>query len=283
MSISSSAVLVELNISVWPASKIDREVTDMVNNSANAVTGAAQTKKNLFAGTSLRKDIEKFAARVRLYHNLHTMPWADKGERLLPTKLFLDYKQAMNVYETQFNAMCEQFFNNYNNLVAEAPLHLGSLFKAEDYPSVEEVKEKFAFRFGMKPLPEAGDFRLDIPAADMSQLRTQYEQQYQEKLAEAMRTPWQRLYDLLKNMSEKLADDDSDTKKRYHDSLVTNATDLCDLLGKLNITNDPDLEKARRALETAMVGIDIEDIKESAAVRTDVKTRVDDILNKFNW
>lgn len=283
MSISSSAVLVELNISVWPASKIDKEVTDMVNNSANAVTGAAQTKKNLFAGTSLRKDIEKFAARVRLYHNLHTMPWADKGERLLPTKLFMDYKQAMNVYETQFNAMCEQFFNNYNNLVAEAPMHLGSLFKAEDYPSVEEVKERFAFRFGIKPLPEAGDFRLDIPAADMSQLRTQYEQQYQEKLADAMRTPWQRLYDLLKGMSEKLTDDDGDTRKRYHDSFVTNANELCSLLTKLNITNDPKLEQARRELETAMIGVEIEDIKESAAVRTDVKARVDSILSNFDW
>lgn len=79
MSISASAVLVELNISVWPASKIDREMTEQVNTGASAVRDASQTKKNLFAGTSLRKDIEKFAARVRLYHNTHTLPWADKG------------------------------------------------------------------------------------------------------------------------------------------------------------------------------------------------------------
>ena len=92
MSISASAVLVELNISVWPASKIDRETTEQVNTDAGAVRGATQTKKNLFAGTSLRKDIEKLAARVRQYHNQHTLPWADKGERLLPTKLFMDYK-----------------------------------------------------------------------------------------------------------------------------------------------------------------------------------------------
>jgi len=49
MSISASAVLVELNISVWPASKIDREITDKVNSDAGAVRGASQTKKNLFA------------------------------------------------------------------------------------------------------------------------------------------------------------------------------------------------------------------------------------------
>ena len=119
MSISASAVLVELNISVWPASKIDRETTEQVNTNAGAVQGAAQTKKNLFAGTSLRKDIEKLAARVRLYHNQHTLPWADKGERLLPTKLFMEYKQTMNAYEQEFERMCNNFFVEYPRLVNE--------------------------------------------------------------------------------------------------------------------------------------------------------------------
>jgi hypothetical protein len=282
MGISSSAVLVELNVSVWPATKKDKRVTEMVNDSANAVAGASETKKHLFAGTSLRKDIENFAARIRLYHSIHTMPWADKGERLLPSKILLDYKQVMNVYKVQFDAMCEQFFDNYNNLVAEAPLHLGALYDPTDYPPLEEVKEKFGFRLGMKPLPQSGDFRLDIPAEDLAEMKKQYDQQYEEKLADAMKSAWTRLYDLLKGMSEKLTDE-GEAKKRWHDSFVTNATDMCDLLGKLNITNDPELEKARRALETAMVGIEIEDIKESAATRSDVKARVDDILSKFNW
>jgi predicted transcriptional regulator with HTH domain len=70
MSISSSALLVELNISVWPASKLDREITDKVNSDASAVRGASQTKKNLFAGTSTTQQTsQKFAARVRLYNN----------------------------------------------------------------------------------------------------------------------------------------------------------------------------------------------------------------------
>lgn len=285
MSISASSVLVELNISVWPASKVDREVTDTVNAAANASSGASQLRKNLFAGTNLRKDIEKLAARVRLYHNLHTLPWADKGERLCPTSIFLEYKQVMNNYEAQFNAMCDSFFNAYDDLVREAPLHLGTLYKADDYPSLDEVKGRFAFRRSVKPLPEAGDLRLDIPAADLEELRGEYERQYQEKLAEAMRTPWQRLFDLLTNMSEKLTDDAGEgaTKKRYHDSFVTNANELVDLLKKMNVTNDPKLEQARRQLEIAMVGIEIEDIKESADTRADVKKRVDDILGKFDW
>src|SRR5512136_858004 len=103
MSISASAVLVELNISVWPASKLDRDTTAQVNTDASAVVDAARVHKNLFAGTSLRKEIENFAAKVRLYHNQRTLPWADKGERMLPTALFMEYKQTMNAYEQTFN------------------------------------------------------------------------------------------------------------------------------------------------------------------------------------
>ena len=140
MSIAASAVLVELNISVWPAKKVDRETTDRVNANASAVHDASQTKKNLFAGTSMRSDIEKFAARVRLFHNQHTLPWADKGERLLPTKLFMDYKQTMDGFERTFEIMCDNFLTAYPTLVQQAQGSLGAMYKADDYPDIDEVR-----------------------------------------------------------------------------------------------------------------------------------------------
>ena len=283
MSISASAVLVELNISVWPASKLDREITDKVNTDASAVRGASQTKKNLFAGTSLRKDISDFAARVRLYHNKHTLPWADKGERMLPTALFMDYKQTMNGFEQTFNMMCSNFFIEYPRLVAEAPTNLGTMYKAEDYPELTDVRLKFGFRRTVKPVPEAGDFRLDIPANDLDEMRSEFLKQQDNKLAEAMREPWDRLHEMLVGISEKLTDKDGEAKKRYHDTLITNPIELCGLLTKLNVTNDPKLEEARRQLELVMIGADIEDIKEHADSRIELKSKVDDILKRFEW
>lgn len=283
MSISASAVLVELNISVWPASKIDRETTDKTNADAGAVRDASQTKKNLFAGTSLRKDIEKFAARVRLYHNQHTLPWADKGERMLPTKLFMEYKQTMNGFERTFDIMCQNFFAEYPRLVAEAPTNLGALYKAEDYPELEEVKQKFGFRQSINPLPDSGDFRLDIPAEDLEEVRNEFREKFDERLKDAMRAPWEKLHKMLVGMSEKLKEVDDDEKKRYHDSLLTNPLELCELLTKLNVTNDKMLEEARRQVELTMLGANMENIKESADSRKELKAKVDSILGKFEW
>ena len=284
MSIASSAVLVELNISVWPANKVDREMTETVNTNASAVRDASQTRKNLFAGTSLRKDIEKLAARIRLYHNQNTLPWADKGQRLLPTKLFMEYKQTMNGYAQTFDFMCDNFFVEYPRLVAEAPANLGTMYRAEDYPDLDEVKSKFGFRRAVDPIPESGDFRLDVSAEDLTELKNHYEQQHSNRLADAMKAPWDRLHTMLVGISEKLTDKEGeDDKKRYFDSLITNPLELCELLGKMNVTNDPKLEEARRQLEVAMMGANMESIKESAVARGEVKAKVDAILSKFQW
>lgn len=287
MSISSSAVLTELNISVWTANKLDKGATEAVLASNNATTGSAQVRKNLMAGTNKRKLIADYAARVRLYHNQSTLSWSDKGARLLPTSMFMDYKQTMNVMRDNFYKMMDDFLGNYDALVANAQLHMGSLFNADDYPDRDEVAGKFGFKLVFSPLPESGDFRLDIPAAEIAELSSSYELQFNDRLTEAMREPWERLHKVLEHMSDKLTDtkdaSGEDTKKRYHDTLITNAQELCSMLTHLNVTKDPQLEAARRALEVTMLGADIEDIKERPEVRSSMKAKVDDILSKFNW
>jgi hypothetical protein len=286
MGISSSAVLVELNVSVWGASKVDRDATDDVNINKGAARDASKVYKNLTAGTHLRKDISDYAAKIRQYHNRQTLPWTHKGARLLPTSHVLEYKQHMNVMESHLKSLLAKFYNEYSNIVSSAQSHLGGMFKVEDYPTLDEVKEKFGYKLVFSPLPEAGDFRLDVASEELAELSRSYEADFNERLDRAMREPWKRLHEELVHLSEKLTDardGDDEVKKRYHDSLVTNAQALCGLLSKLNVTNDPKLEQARRELELTMLGVSIDGIKESPEVRSSVKSKVDAILEKFDW
>jgi hypothetical protein len=284
MGISASAVLVELNVSNWGASKLDRNVTDTVNANHNATRDASKVYKNLVAGSSLCSDIAKYAARIRLYHNEMTLPWANKGARLLPVKLMLEYKQHITNMRIAYETMCNNFYAQYPSIVANARNNLQAMFKAEDYPTLDEVKEKFGFNLVFSPLPESGDFRLDVANDDLKDLQDSYEADFNNRLAEAVRTPWEKLHKELLALSTKLHDEEgADTKKRYHDSLLENPQEMCRLLTALNVTNDPKLEEARRDLERALLGVEMEDIKESEVIRSDVKARVDAILEKFDW
>ena len=90
---------------------------------------------------------------------------------------------------------------------------------------------------------------------------------------------------MLTGMSGKLQEVEelNGTPKRFHETFVTNALDLCTLLNHMNITNDPQLDKARQQLELVLAGTDVDDIKENEFVRSDMKKRVDTILNQFDW
>jgi hypothetical protein len=235
------------------------------------------------AGTPLRKNINDFAAGCRNFNTMLTLPWADRGPRVLPMSLFFDHKQTMNDRKTKFEALCQQFFDGYDGIKDTARAHMGGLYREEDYPSLEEVKNKFAFNVTYSPLPDAGDFRVDMANDDLKELQEQYERDYEARLAEAMAKPWQDLHAMMSGMSEKLTDTDADTKKRWHDTFLTNAQDMCALLTKLNVTKDPKLEEARRQLEVALMGVDIEGIKADPTVRADVKSKIDSIINKFSW
>jgi hypothetical protein len=283
MSISSSSVLVELNISVWTANKLDKDATNKLTYENRATVDAAQVRKNLMAGTTLRKDIADFAAGCRLWHNARTLPWSDRGPRLLPTSLFLPYKTEANERRDTFMRMTDKFRVEYPKMLETRELAMGDLHNPDDYPPVDEVMDKFGFRLVFSPVPESGDFRLDIPQQDLAEIRQEYDANFVTRIEEAMRSPWEKLHDMLAGMSAKLTESDDETKKRWHDTFVTNAQDMCAMLTHLNITGDPKLEAARRQLEQALINIDIDDIKEEVGVRVDLKQKVDNILKGFDW
>jgi hypothetical protein len=297
--IASAAVLVELNISVWGASRLDRNETEKVNTAANAVTNAAQVRKDLFAGDRTRKAIADYAAGCRMWHNRQTMPWSDKGARLLPTSLFLEYKSEANNRKAEFDTLVTAFITAYPQLVQDAQSRLGSMFDATEYPDptsatqMDELRSKFDFRMVFSPVPDAGDFRVDVGTQEMKEMQDSYASAFTSRLAAVTREPWDRLHEMLVGMSEKMTEDDTprfrnrkgvqqEIKRPYHESFVTNAEKMCEMLAHLNITKDPALERARLALVDAMFGVDIDAIRDSVEVRAEIKSKVDAILAN-NW
>lgn len=285
MSISDRAVLVQLNISSWGTERLDKGQTERINVLNNADAKAGKVHKDLMCGTTLAKDIDLHVGRARLWNNQNTMPWQDRGARLLPTSLFLSYKAEMNSRESSYVAMVNRFIPNYAAAKQTAMNYLGSMYREEDYPEVNDIASKYKWTLSVSPIPSSGHFCLDVPAEDLENVRKSCDDFVEQKVAEAMRKPWEDLHTMLTGMSGKLQEVDelNGTPKRFHETFVTNALDLCKLLNHMNITNDPQLDKARQQLELVLAGTDVDDIKENEFVRSDMKKRVDNILNQFDW
>jgi hypothetical protein len=278
VSIASSAVLVDLNISVWTARKLDKNVSKEIAVSKQTVDNAGNYSKHLLTGADQLDKINKLAGTIREWHARQTLPWSDSGTRLLPMLNFFDYKQQLNDYEQQFNDLVAEFLDVYPNLISVMAFRLGQLFDVNEYPAVDKVANKFGLRYTIIPVPEVGDFRVEVGETMRKEIETQYEKAYAARVESAVGDAWSRLHTTLEHMIDRLSGDD---KKIFRNSLVDNALELTSLLTKLNITNDPKLERARVTLEQSLMGVTPDELRTSPAIRADVLARVNQIMESI--
>ena len=284
--IETSAMLVELSISCWTARKLDKRVSQEVDTTNGTKSRAGNYNKNLLAGTQKLDGIVKFAANARAWHNANTLPWSDNGLRLLPVENFLRYKERLGELEQEYNELVKDFLNSYPNLVDAAAFQLGNLFDRTEYPETEAISDKFRFRYVFSPVPTAGDWRVNIGNQARAELETQCNNVIQERVQGAMKEAWSRMHECLSHISERLEDNGTgpDAKRKvFRDSLVENAQELVEMLKVLNVTKDPELERARMLMSQTLTGLEAEDLRDSDDTRRGVKAEVDAILSKFNF
>ena len=177
-SIASSAMLCELSISTWTGRKKDKRASEQVTSDNNASAGVANVSKKLLADCAELVAIQKLTANIRNMHYGMTMPWSDTGLRLLPTAQYFKYHEQMTAMQNEYESLVDTFLRDYDNEIINAQLKLGDLFDPFEYPTAESLRAKFGFRLSYIPLPDAGDFRIDVGNEATEQIRTEYQSYY---------------------------------------------------------------------------------------------------------
>ena len=285
--IDTCAMLVELSVSQWTARKLDRSVSDeLVANKQAQDKGAARVNKHLLAGRNELEVISKFVTQTRdiVYDN--TLPWSDSGIRLLPSAKFMEFNAKLQEAEDKFYGLVTEFVQVYPSLITAQAMALGDMFKRDDYPHPDDIEHRFRFSVNYMPVPASGDFRVDIGNDAQEELKNKLAKLADERVENAVKDIKTRLLDHLKRMSDRLTVDmvaGESKPRKFHDSLLEGAHDLCDLAGSLNIINDPQLEDARKSLKQIINGVDVKDLRKDMPTREDIKSQVDDVLSKFSF
>ena len=279
--LASSAMLVEVNISHWAGRKKDKRASIDVTASNHADSGVASVNKKLLANSDTLRAIQTHVTAARNLHANMTMPWSNSGLRLLPTAQYFKYSQAMSDMQNEFDMLVGQFLSAYNDEVIDVQLKLGDLFSHDDYPSVETLERKFAFRTNYMPLPDAGDFRVDIGNDALREVKGQYADFYTKQYNTAMNDVWTRLHKALANMSDRLDYGSKEDKKIFRDSLVDNVTDMIELLRVCNVTASTQMAQMANRLEDAMSGVTPDALREDDTFRAETKRAVDDAIKSL--
>ena len=262
MKLSDRAILVQLGISTWSANKLDREISAETNAFKGTVTGAGRYHKSLLPMCDLLDDIKKKATLIRTKFYDNTLPWGVKGIQILPTANYLTFMTEFRKEKSEYEYLVRQFAPAYPQLVMDAQRFLGSAYKASDYPDASDIASKFKMDMQVMPVPN-GDFRVNIADEELERIQQEVTARVKQAGQQAMQDVWQRLYDKVKHLADKM----NDPKAVFRDSTLNHLVDLCELLPRLNVMDDPNLEAMRQEVEGKLAGYNPD------ALRVDVNAR----------
>lgn len=285
--LNSVSLLCEFTSSVWTARKLDRKKTDEVVTGANAKSkGAARVNKNLLAGQPVLEEIAALVSNARTYVYDNTLPWSNSGQRLIITARLPKFDQRIRDYIDEFNEKVDAFVQVYPGLIMAQAMALGTMFDRSEYPTASEIRHKFNMACDYLPVPTAGDIRVDIGNQAQDELRERLEHMTKVRVEKAVSDLNEKLVEHLKRMADRLVTD-KDAKtgepqaRRFTETLVSSAFELCDMVRDYNLTGDPTLMQARTMLETALADVSVMTLREDPIKREDVRAKVESILDKF--
>ena len=278
-SISSSAMLVDLTVTQARMRKNDPDAAARLAAMSGAEPDAFTAIKSLFGKKCEELEaVKKQVTRIRNAHKNLTLPWKDGGGRLLTTMASFGYHKSITEEIAKGEALVKVLVASYEQRKEEAKMALGPDYNENDYPSLEKFASKFSFSLDVEPLPTSGDFRIDIQKTGIADIAEQYQSKFEDRYATAMQDVWNRAHKVCKNMSDKLDYLAENDKKIFRDTLVSNVTDIVDMMRGFNITNDPTMVAAANHLEETMRVVTPEALRENPSLRAETKRSVDEVI-----
>lgn len=271
--LSNRALLVHVRLSQWTARKRDLKATETVHASYLSDRSSGAYTKKLLPGAVELDVVSALSGQIRKYFYEQTLPWFADGSRIISVKNHLKFARQMRSLKSDYETACSDFLLAYPRLKMNARRKLANLYNEAEYPSIEDLREKFNCEISYLPMPDAEDFRVSVSDAE----KREFIRKMNEVESTAMREAWQRLYDVAQKTVEKLKDPDA----IFRDSLIKNVESICELLPSLNITEDKNLEESRKEISKLVKGYSSDVLRENKEERKKAYEKLSEITDKM--
>jgi hypothetical protein len=180
--ITERAMLAAVHISIWTAVKHDRKVSRDVAQQHGAHEGAGRYNKKLLREAEKLESLRSLSGQIRQYFYKITLPWSDEGHRLLPAHFYFELTTKMREFEQAFSRQVEEFLAVYPGYIEQVRPELNGLFREEDYPSAEKLRNKFGVRLEVLPIPNGEDFRVTLSEEEQARVAREIDENVRQSL-----------------------------------------------------------------------------------------------------
>lgn len=300
------AMLVDLTVHFWSPVTTDDSVGDEI-----AKTHKAQRRMGQFNKDLIDHKAEPFQALVSLrnalrkQHAFYTLPWVDGGIRILASKGYFKYMTEIEKLVEQYSAAAVRFVAAYAKLKADAKALLGTMYQEKDYYDIKDLQSRYSVTLRFFPVPDREDFRVDLGTEETARIKAGIQETVTGQFNDAIKTIWERLSKVVEKMAttlkayKRLEPESASTskakvvkgekKKRtkrvessFKDTLVTNITELLDVVPLLNIKDDPTINTFVARMRDELTAVAPEVLRDDSVVRAQVVTAAEDILKKMS-
>lgn len=279
MLIQDRAMLVQLNISQWTARKMDKGASEQTADMYKAERSEVSTYKSTIQKKHLDK-IQKIVGKARTMHYKYTSPYpCSKGQAILATKMLQDYMSEGSALTREFNNAVHDFLNVYREVQAEAKVALGDLYNEFDYPSEEQLARKFNISYDFAPIPQGAHFQIAIDAEELAEMQKDIEEKVKDSMNMAMDDLWRRIYKVTAALKERMTPE-AGQDKTFRDTLISNIAELADILPKMNIAGDVELDAMADELKKELAAYDPEELRQDRGKRKEAARKADAIMAK---
>ena len=268
--LNNNAVLVRFAVSQWTARKFDKKATSEVeaNHGTNGEVG--RFNKQLAAKKYLQ-ELSSNIALARKFHYTQTLPWLDAdGIRILPTANFTSYQEGMSTFHAKHQAALDKFVASYPDVIDEARYRLNGLFDPSEFPAIQDIRGKFDWSVSFSPVPDAGDFRVDLQQSILDEMERDMQQRLAANYDSAVLDLFERIYIQTSHVAERLEGYTGTREGSFHDSLIDNTIELASLLPRLNVTGNAKLNDMARRIDYELCQYKADVLRENDAARLDV-------------
>jgi len=260
----------------------EAEVISSVNNTDKPDQDQFSVGKKIFSSEHYRSAM-RIAIKFDVWMHNRAVPCPLKrGTELIPVGMLDEVYAKLDQAQAEYSAEADALLAEYDQLKQEARQKLKDLYREEDYPEPNRLRQSFWVERRMFDFSPPGEAKLSESV--YRQERDRWQQTFAEAENEVRLALRESMLVLVSHLAERLKPLPDGKKRKLHGSAVDKVVEFLDLFDRRNVLNDNELKvlvaKARQVLSAD--NMMTEALREDETIRNIVGRRMEEVKTGLN-
>ena len=261
MRLTESCSLVSLEMTKFGDRITRSDLQGQLNEENNVLDPKAVKVTVDVLGSAEVKELRNIQSRARNEFNDETYAW-EKGWRIARNFKLDDLQQMAAKCKMDCETQVELICSKLPEHIAQKERALGALFREEDFPTADQIRDKVNVKFDIRVLPDTDhDPRIGVSESARDRFKQQILSNEAERIRGVQLSQQRDLHRMISHMVERFGSYTGKKEGSFNNTLFTNLEDYVNKMENYNLGNDPEIEKLRLDIKKQLVSVNPDSVR----------------------